>query len=108
MVHAYKKKQPNRKDELTLLPTVDLWQQGQWFIYKLHLAVDTASELPMALSITPAHDNDGNMALCNDSTGCCPHRTNVKFFVLDAGYDQLKNYESVRNVRAQAIITTSI
>ena len=32
-----------------------------WFGYKIHLAVDTASELPVALEVTPAHVNDGDM-----------------------------------------------
>ncbi|WP_321166143.1 transposase [Bacillus sp. FJAT-28004] len=34
----------------------------KWFGYKLHLDIDTTRELPMALSITPAHVNDGDMA----------------------------------------------
>ena len=31
------------------------------FGYKIHLAVDTVSELPVALEVTPAHINDGDM-----------------------------------------------
>ncbi|MFI2859287.1 hypothetical protein ACH6EH_19570 [Paenibacillus sp. JSM ZJ436] len=32
----------------------------------------------------------------------------MKFFILDAGYDQLKNYEAARNVKAQAIILMNL
>lgn len=32
----------------------------KWFGYKLHLAVDAKSELPIALKVTPAHVNDGD------------------------------------------------
>ncbi len=32
----------------------------------------------------------------------------VKFFMLDAAYDQLINYEAVRNVKAQAIIPMNL
>src|SRR5690606_1711632 len=78
----------------------------KWFGYKLHLAVDTVSELPMALSVTPAHVNDGDMgpSLMSQVTA----KTNVQFFLLDAGYDQLKNYEAARNVKAQAIIPMNL
>ncbi|MFF3924358.1 transposase, partial [Paenibacillus lactis] len=31
-------------------------------------------------------------------------KTSAKFFMLDAGYDQMKVYEAARNVKAQAII----
>lgn len=36
--------------------------QLTWFGYKLHLAVDTASELPIAIQITPANRHDANNA----------------------------------------------
>ena len=32
-----------------------------WFGYKLHLAVDTESELPIAFEVTPANVNDGDL-----------------------------------------------
>jgi IS5 family transposase len=110
-IHAYEKKQPKRKSELTGNANWgakfdSFGNKVKWFGYKLHLAVDTASELPMALSITPAHVNDGDMApalMAQVAKG-----TNVKFFMLDAGYDQLKNYEVARNVKAQAIIPMNL
>lgn len=60
----------------------------------------------MALSVTPAHVNDGDQAptlIKQVAVG-----TKVKFFMLDAGYDQLKNYEAARNVKAQAIIPMNL
>ncbi|WP_366414809.1 transposase [Paenibacillus sp. GP183] len=73
-----------------------------WFGYKLHLAVDTKSELPIALEVTPAHVNDGEMA--PGLIEKVATKSNTRFFMLDAGYDQMKVYEAARNVKAQAII----
>lgn len=66
-IHAYEKKQPKRKSELTGNANWgakfdSFGNKVKWFGYKLHLAVDTASELPIALSVTPAHVNEGDMA----------------------------------------------
>jgi transposase, IS5 family len=52
--------------------------------------------------VTPARMNDGDegpalMALV-------ARKSKTKFFMLDAGYDQIKSYEAARNVKAQAII----
>ncbi len=65
---AYEKKQPKRKSELTGNANWgakfdSFGNKVKWFGYKLHLAVDTTSELPVALSVTPAHVNDGDLAL---------------------------------------------
>ncbi|MBP2898874.1 transposase [Escherichia coli] len=110
-IHAYEKKQPKRTSELAGNANWgakfdSFGNKVKWFGYKLHLAVDTASELPMALSVTPAHVNDGDMAppLIEQVVV----ETNVKFFILDAGYDQLKNYEVARNVGAQAVIPMNL
>lgn len=106
-IHAYEKKEPKRKSELTgnanwgvKLDTFG--NKVKWFGYKLHLAVDTESELPMALKVTPAHVNDGDEGppLMKRTA----ERFKPRFFMLDAGYDQMKNYETARNVKAQAII----
>lgn len=110
-IHAYEKKQPKRKSELTGNANWgakfdSFGNKVKWFGYKLHLAVDTASELPISLSVTPAHVNDGDMApplMEQVAIG-----TRVKFFMLDAGYDQLKNYETARNLNAQAIIPMNL
>ncbi|WP_144534288.1 transposase, partial [Bacillus pumilus] len=59
-------------------------------------------ELPLALEVTPAHVNDGEMA--PGLIAKVAAKTSAKFFMLDAGYDQMKVYEAARNVKAQAII----
>ncbi|MGI5911597.1 MAG: transposase [Syntrophomonadaceae bacterium] len=51
-----------------------------WFGYKLHLAVDTASELPVAFELTPANINDDILVqplLLKDSF-CCTYRKKAK------------------------------
>jgi|UniRef100_A0A8R1ELY9 IS5 family transposase len=106
-IHAYEEKKPKRKSEQTGNANWgakfdSFGNKVTWFGYKLHLAVDTQSELPLALEVTPAHVNDGEMApgLIKTVTA----ETDVKFFMLDAGYDQMKVYEAARNVKAQAIV----
>ena len=37
--------------------------QHTWFGYKLHLAVDTESELPIAVKVTPGNRNDATQAI---------------------------------------------
>ncbi|WP_339257633.1 transposase [Paenibacillus sp. FSL P2-0136] len=93
-IHAYEKKEPKRKSELTgnanwgvKLDTFG--NKVKWFGYKLHLAVDTKSDLPIALNVTPAHVNDGDEepTLMKQTA----ERFKPRFFMLDAGYDQMKN-----------------
>ncbi|WP_098743605.1 transposase [Paenibacillus sp. EZ-K15] len=106
-IHAYEKKEPKRKSELTGNANwgakFDTFgNKVKWIGYKLHLAVDTKSELPMALKVTPAHVNDGDEGPALMTLAAA--KSKAKFFMLDAGYDQMKNYEAARNVKAQAII----
>jgi transposase, IS5 family len=110
-IHAYEKKQPKSRSEQTGNANWgakfdSFGNKVKWFGYKLHLAVDTKSELPMSLEVTPAHVNDGDMA--PPLMEQVATRTKVKFFILDAGYDQLKNYAVARNVKAQAIIPMNL
>nr|WP_074102497.1 transposase [Paenibacillus sp. P3E] len=49
-----------------------------------------------------AHVNDGDEGPALMTLAAA--RSKAKFFMLDAGYDQMKNYEAARNVKAQAII----
>jgi IS5 family transposase len=81
-----------------------------WFGYKLHIAVDAESELPVAFEVTPANINDGDMGpVLIDKTGtACPGRKKPKFYVMDAGYDQQKNYEAAHSNGAQAIIPLNL
>ena len=106
-IHAYEKKQPKKKSEQTGNANWgakfdSFGNKVTWFGYKLHLAVDTESELPLALAVTPAHVNDGEMApsLIKKVSA----ETSVRFFMLDAGYDQMKVYEAARSVKARAIV----
>lgn len=110
-IHAYEKKQPKRKSELTGNANWgakfgSFGNKVKWFGYKIHLAVDTASELPMALTVTPAHVNDGDKA--PELIEQVAANTKVDFFILDAGYDQFKNYEAAKNVKVQAIIPMNL
>ncbi|WP_242835299.1 transposase, partial [Ruminiclostridium papyrosolvens] len=69
-------------------------------------AVDTKSELPLALDVTPAHVNDGDRA--QSLMEQAASRAAPRFFMLDAGYDQLKVYEAAQIVKAQAIIPLNL
>ena len=75
-----------------------------WFGYKIHLAVDTQSELPVSLEVTPAHVYDGEMAIPLMKDVAENLGWKFKFVMMDAGYDQVKNYEAARSYGAQAII----
>jgi len=79
--------------------------QITWFGYKLHIATDVKSELPVALSITPASTNDGIMAesvlkeCSNNLTG------KPQYYLMDAGYDHKVLYELIRkDYQVQAIV----
>lgn len=107
-IHAYERKQPRSG-----IQTTDRANWGAkfdafgnklaWFGYKVHLAVDAKSELPIALEVTPANVYDGEMAIPLMEK---LHHANwrVRFVLMDAGYDQTKNYEAARAFGAQAII----
>ncbi|MNI97119.1 hypothetical protein D3C73_1557010 [compost metagenome] len=48
----------------------------------------------------PCHDGDIAPTLMEQTAS----KTKVKFFVLDGGHDQLRNYETAHNLKVQAII----
>jgi Transposase and inactivated derivatives len=79
--------------------------QITWFGYKLHIATDVKSELPIALIITPASINDGIMAesilkQCRINLTGKP-----QYYMMDAGYDHKAIYELIcKDYHAQAII----
>jgi len=70
-----------------------------WYGWKVHLAVDTKSELPVAITVTPANEADGNQALSlvqmvsEVMTGIKCEQT--KYWVMDSGYDFTYIYESI-------------
>lgn len=113
-IDAYEKKQPKSKTHKTgnaawgaKLDTFG--NKITWFGYKIHLAVDTKSELPIALKVTPAHINDGDMGpvLIEQAAKQLPE-TELDYVIMDAGYDQYKNYEAAKKYKAQAIIPLNI
>ena len=65
---AYEKKQPKSRSQETGNANwgakFDTFgNKLTWFGYKIHLAVDTQSELPVSLEVTPANVYDGEMAI---------------------------------------------
>lgn len=61
-------------------------EQNTWFGYKIHLAVDSASELPLALEVTPAHVNDGDMGpALMEQVAVQQLSTKLDFVMMDAG-----------------------
>lgn len=80
-----------------------------WFGYKVHLAIDTESELPVALEVTPAHINDGDMGPpLVENIASQGFIDRVEYILEDAGYDQFKNYEIAEHYGAQAIIPLNL
>ena len=112
-IDAYEKKQPKKRSELTGNANWgakfdSFGNRITWFGYKMHLSVDTFSELPMAIEVTPAHINDGDIApsLIEQAKNCT--NGDIEYLAMDAGYDQLKNYESAKSIGAQAIIPLNL
>lgn len=108
-IGSYEKKQPKSRSQSTGNANwgakFDTFgNKLTWFGYKVHLAVDTASELPVSLEVTPAHVYDGEMAIPLMQDVVENYEWQVKFVMMDAGYDQVKNYDAARNYGAQAII----
>ena len=71
--------------------------------------MDTSSELPLALVVTPANIYDGDMgpALIEKIAAQIPEGT-LNYVIADSGYDQLKNYEAAKAHGAQAIIPLNL
>ncbi|MFC5559579.1 transposase [Ureibacillus thermophilus] len=112
-IDAYKKKQPKKRSEQTGNANWgakydSFGNKITWFGYKMHLSVDTASELPMAIKVTPAHVNDGEVAPELIEQVAERTKSKIEFLIMDGGYDPLKNYESAKNIGAQAIIPLNL
>lgn len=109
-IDAYEKKQPKSKSQETGNATwgakYDTFKNKiTWFGYKLHLAVDAESELPVALEVTPANINDGDMGpILVGKVASQTSERKLAYILEDACYDQLKNYEVAKAHGAQAII----
>jgi transposase len=81
--------------------------QVRWFGWKIHAAVDTKSELPIAVSVTPASTNDGIMAipLIKDINQRYSDIISPKYYMMDMGYDFDDIYRKIHDdFNAQAII----
>lgn len=68
----------------------------RWFGYKIHLSVDTYSDLPMALMVTPANRNDGDLGPEMIEKTVYVAAKPIDYVMEDAGYDQIKNYEAAK------------
>ena len=81
--------------------------QIRWFGWKVHAAVDTKSELPIAVNVTPASVNDGIMAipLVEDIKQRYTSTISPKYYIMDMGYDFDDVYRTIHGqYNAQAII----
>lgn len=81
--------------------------QIRWFGWKIHAAVDTKSELPIAVCITPANVSDGTMAipLVEDIKRRYSGIVNPGYYMMDMGYDFDDIYRTIHeDHNAQAII----
>jgi IS5 family transposase len=112
-IHSYEKKQPKSRRQETGNASWgakfdSFGNKIAWFGYKLHLAVDTLSELPIALEVTPAHVNDGDMGPALIEKVSTRLKQPIDYVMMDGGYDQLKNYEAARRYGAQAIIPLNL
>ena len=105
-INAYEKARP--KKQLTDVETAATWgakrdthgNQITWFGYKLHVAVDARSELPLSLTVTPAHRHDSTQAIpLIEQLPVQPQA-----YCLDMGYDTHPIYEKVHSRGAKAII----
>ncbi|MDU1006868.1 transposase [Clostridium butyricum] len=79
----------------------------KWFGYKLHILCDCKSELPLSILLTPASYYDGELArpLIKKYLQQYSGVLNTKYYLMDSGYDQNKNYEYIANtVKATPII----
>ncbi|TDQ40694.1 transposase [Aureibacillus halotolerans] len=110
-IDAYEKKRPKsrcqQKDEASWGAKRDSFGNLlTWFGYKAHLAVDTASELPVAIEVTPAHITDGEIG--PSLVEKAAQSVSFTYVTGDAGYDQKRNYEVVKAHGAQAIIPLNL
>ena len=71
--------------------------------------MDTESELPTALEVTTAsvHDSEVFPDLLQEHVRHFGEKS-LKYVIADAGYDQLKCYQSAKNYGAQAIIPLNL
>lgn len=79
----------------------------KWFGYKLHILCDCKSELPLSILLSPASYYDGELArpLIKKYLAQYSGVLNTKYYSMDSGYDQEKNYRYIIDeVKATPII----
>jgi transposase len=81
------------------------------FGWKVHIATDTKSQLPVAVRITPASTSDSAafMPLIADIDKYHDDIFNTIYYLMDSGYDCQEIYETIHNqYGAQAIIPLNV
>ena len=81
--------------------------QITWFGYKVHAIVDTYSELPIAITVTPANQHDATQAIPLIDLAS-KHAPQARYFMMDSGYDSKEIYETLRKRQVQAIIPLNL
>ncbi|MGI6706740.1 MAG: transposase [Clostridia bacterium] len=73
--------------------------QIRWFGWKIHAAVDTKSELPVTVRVTPASVNDGIVAipLVEDIKQRYADIIDPKYYMMDMGYDYDNIYRIIHD-----------
>lgn len=79
----------------------------KWFGYKLHILCDCKSELPLSILLSPASYSDGELAipLIKKYIANYSGVLDTKYYAMDSGYDQEKNYRYIiDDIKATPII----
>lgn len=102
-IDAYEKAKPNSQlsnDGVSANWGMKLDTNGnriKWFGYKLHIAADTDSELPLSILVTPANKYDSEVAveLLDKFIKDYSLVKNPKNVIMDAGYDSKNNFNYI-------------
>ncbi len=80
-----------------------------WFGYKEHAAIDTKSELPVAIEITPASVHDSTVAMKLVKKASDNLVKDPRYYLMDSAYDSTDIYEAIMNdYHARAIIPLNL
>ena len=75
-----------------------------WFGYKLHIACDAASEIPLSFKLTPANETDGEHAMSLVEDTANKFKKNPINWLFDKGYDFTYIYRDIaEDYQGQAI-----
>lgn len=112
-IDAYEKPKPNLQissDGLSANWGMKLDTNGnriKWFGYKLHIAADAHSELPLSILVTPANKYNSEVAidLLEKFSKDYSSIINPKNVIADAGYDSKNNFNYIAHkIKASPII----